>query len=1142
MTFKIPAAGLIAGLLLCPAAPRAQTITLYSSNGFEAFTPGSLVGTPQQGWTGGAYDGADDPAIVTTPGGLVLRLSVPDGVPPLDTRKESRVVRAFSPPLDITPFATFTLEYDIQLDADENELRQNYYFDFDPASNKFLGDAQIIQDNGYVQMARGGNQANGQGVATAGWHHLKWVFHRDTGTLDSWFDATPIDVASAVTLAGLIGDQPGEDPDGNPNTLDALSMALVSDWWSGPGDAVNVDNVVVSGSYAALTALNLQPGYLRVRAGGTGPLRAIGATPGGSVDVSAGAAWSSDNTSVAGVVGGVVTGVSAGTTLVHATFQGFTAQATVSVEGSLPPAPTAYYPRVFVLNSDPLLESQGGQRLHTYAGWGDPRTLTSAYISDLAAASHGWVNQRVTGWVDEDLFPLKEDGFRYDDASYLAGLGGGGWHDPDGAEYAEAVRHHDLARRADSGELDEVLWFGAPYFGYYESRMAGWGGYWCNSPPMSRVASTRVSIIMGLNYERGVAEMLHSAGHRSESILSQAYGGWDITQSRTDWERFTHNIGQSPDAACGSVHYPPNGTSDYDYENPTPVVSTAIDWLLNFPNLAGETSIIGRDSWGGPDYQRNFMDWWYGHMPHLPGVSTHDGLTRLNSWWPYLFDLNRYPESGGEFVVGGPIPVAQPWTQSLAEQLTTNTRDDWAPRAMNGGAVWSGWDGHDYEIYYGYMGGEPVTALTNNDTDDVGPEVNWNNTVVWQGFDGQDWEIYARSIYLPTTVRLTNNAFDDRHPDINDNGRVVWEGFNGTDDEIYSADATGGPVVVLSDATATGVPRPDNVWPRITDNGRVVWAGRTGGQWDIFAADATGGNRVNLSNSPGVDDEYPAVARWGHHVVWHGWHSDSNSEIYAAPVSGAGPVTRLTNDDRLDWYPQVNEWGRVVWMTRVGPGNWDIHAADVDGANPAVLGDSPEPEEYPRISDEGVVAWQGFDGEDWEVYSWDGRPGSPWQMTDNHVDDRWPTLAWRPCNCGAPVDDPPSLLVWHAETGATTPPTSEIWAMTAGPRARLGAVGDPPPHAGPSAPRLDLVSGNPVRGAAAFRLTLPRAAAVRVEVFDIAGRRLVTLRDGLVPAGALALEWNGRDERGRAAASGVYFVRMTSGGSAITRKLTLARD
>jgi hypothetical protein len=34
------------------------------------------------------------------------------------------------------------------------------------------------------------------------------------------------------------------------------------------------------------------------------------------------------------------------------------------------------------------------------------------------------------------------------------------------------------------GEIDEIWLFGGPYFGFYESRMAGPGAFWCNAPPL----------------------------------------------------------------------------------------------------------------------------------------------------------------------------------------------------------------------------------------------------------------------------------------------------------------------------------------------------------------------------------------------------------------------------------------------------------------------------------------------------------------------------------------------------------------------------------------------------------------------------------------------------------------------------------
>ncbi len=68
---------------------------------------------------------------------------------------------------------------------------------------------------------------------------------------------------------------------------------------------------------------------------------------------------------------------------------------------------------------------------------------------------------------------------------------------------------------------------------------------------------------------------------------------------------------------------------------------------------------------------------------------------------------------------------------------------------------------------------------------------------------------------------------------------------------------------------------------------------------------------------------------------------------------------------------------------------------------------------------------------------------------------------------------------------------------------------------------------NPTSDRSAARLVLNRPARVRaVEVFDVAGRRIRTLRRQveLLP-GEWRVEWDGRDSRGRSAASGVYFLR-----------------
>jgi flagellar hook assembly protein FlgD len=60
-------------------------------------------------------------------------------------------------------------------------------------------------------------------------------------------------------------------------------------------------------------------------------------------------------------------------------------------------------------------------------------------------------------------------------------------------------------------------------------------------------------------------------------------------------------------------------------------------------------------------------------------------------------------------------------------------------------------------------------------------------------------------------------------------------------------------------------------------------------------------------------------------------------------------------------------------------------------------------------------------------------------------------------------------------------------------------------------------------------------------VYDVAGRLVRTLVDGPLPAGRHEARWNGRSEGGGAAASGVYFCRLTLPGSSKTRRMVLLR-
>jgi hypothetical protein len=70
---------------------------------------------------------------------------------------------------------------------------------------------------------------------------------------------------------------------------------------------------------------------------------------------------------------------------------------------------------------------------------------------------------------------------------------------------------------------------------------------------------------------------------------------------------------------------------------------------------------------------------------------------------------------------------------------------------------------------------------------------------------------------------------------------------------------------------------------------------------------------------------------------------------------------------------------------------------------------------------------------------------------------------------------------------------------------------------------------NPFNPITQIQFDLPRPSHAEVQIFDLLGRKIRTLLDELHTAGSHRASWDGRDDAGRAAASGVYLVRVRAG-------------
>jgi flagellar hook assembly protein FlgD len=65
---------------------------------------------------------------------------------------------------------------------------------------------------------------------------------------------------------------------------------------------------------------------------------------------------------------------------------------------------------------------------------------------------------------------------------------------------------------------------------------------------------------------------------------------------------------------------------------------------------------------------------------------------------------------------------------------------------------------------------------------------------------------------------------------------------------------------------------------------------------------------------------------------------------------------------------------------------------------------------------------------------------------------------------------------------------------------------------------------------------------VDLAVYDVAGRRVASIMNTQMGRGLHNVSWNGRDQAGRALASGVYFVRLSLDGNTVeTRRVTRVR-
>lgn len=214
------------------------------------------------------------------------------------------------------------------------------------------------------------------------------------------------------------------------------------------------------------------------------------------------------------------------------------------------------------------------------------------------------------------------------------------------ADYIKILNDVDACGKRNSGQINEVFLWGGPWFGYWESNLAGPNAFWYNSSPTTGTTCTKLLPIMGFNYEREEARMFEDFGHRTESTMKRVFGSWaadyNITSAvaSTGWDKFSILDNQSPgNGGCGNAHTAFNSplvSGQYDWTSTRTAKSSCRDFA-NYPNLIGQTEDLNCSVWGCTDLGY-YENWFFKFLPHNTG--SNNGIQ--NNWWNYIIDPQQF--------------------------------------------------------------------------------------------------------------------------------------------------------------------------------------------------------------------------------------------------------------------------------------------------------------------------------------------------------------------------------------------------------------------------------------------------------------------------------------------------------------------
>ena len=385
---------------------------------------------------------------------------------------------------------------------------------------------------------------------------------------------------------------------------------------------------------------------------------------------------------------------------------------------------------------------------------------------------------------------------------------------------------------------------------------------------------------------------------------------------------------------------------------------------------------------------------------------------------------------------------------------------------------------------------------------------------------------------------------------------VAWRevnGLGGTSD-IYAQKVNAAGVIQWSPSGAVVVATNMNseTLPALVSDGFggaiVAWLGSNGAraqrldsagatQWNTTPLSATANNRVPAMASDGAGG---AIVAWGGGGIFAQRVDASGNKLWNPPNTG---VQMSTLGNQVTMISDGAGGGTFVWQENRTGTNFNLYAQKLNGtgvlqwlptsAEVCVTSqDQLAPTIVPDAGTGAIITWfdlrSGMTAADIYAQRIDATSAPQWMIDGNPVSvvanaQEFPTIASDAAG-GA-------FIAWEDFRSGNN---EDIYASHVNPGGVVVAV---PIDGGGSTPSITGLWPQPFTDRVSFTLVLPGPMQVGLDVFDVNGRRVRSFGSRALPAGMHAFTWDGRQDDGGSATSGIYFVRVAGEGLSVIRSV-----